>query len=367
MGNVWLTDLPTWLSSAGLRVDVYDDKWTTRSRSSGGYEQVLGIGIHHDAGSVNGSEKGAADYGWKNADDRPIGAIRLWRDGHILVGAAGATNTMGKGGPLKVSKGTIPQDQGNLYMLAIEAANNGVGEPWATQMIDAYLQMVWTLCQKLGLKHSDVYSHAGYCQPTCPGRKIDPAGPTPGYPNLGGTSGAKTWPDSAFRAYLDQRDGTHPPEPTPPPSGGGTYTVVAGDSWWGISQKLGCTMDELVAANPPKTSATVIHPGDKLNVPGSAPAPPPTDWMKIGQEATTPPGNPELRQGVVHSNVTWLQSVLYSMDCLDVRYIDGDTKVQEFGPATKAGTQFWQGQNGCTADGVYGPKTASKMAQVRGK
>jgi hypothetical protein len=205
--------MPEWFDAAGLNVDIYDNMWTTRSRSSGGYEKVLGIGIHHDASSIGSSEKSACDWGWKNSSDKPIGAIRLGRDGHITVGAAGATNTMGKGGPLAASKGKIPQDQGNLYMIAIEAANNGVGEPWATPMIDAYLGMVWTLCDELGLEHSDVWSHAGYCQPSCPGRKIDPAGPTPGYPNLGGTSGAKTWQDSAFRAYLDQRsDQTHPPE-----------------------------------------------------------------------------------------------------------------------------------------------------------
>lgn len=215
MGNVWLTQLPGWLADAGLDVDIYDNKWTTRSRSSGGYEQVLGIGIHHDASAVGSSEQSACDWGWKNSSDRPIGAIRLARDGHITVGAAGATNTMGKGGPLTTSRGKIPQDQGNLYMVAIEAANNGVGEPWGKDMLDAYICMVQVLCDELGLESGDVYGHAGYCAPSCPGRKIDPAGPTPDYPNLGGTTGARTWPDAAFRDYLDERNGTHPPEPTP--------------------------------------------------------------------------------------------------------------------------------------------------------
>lgn len=212
MGNLWLTELPDWFADAGLDVDVYDSKWMTRARSSGGYERVLGIGIHHDASSLGSSEMSGCDWGWKNSGDRPIGAMRLWRDGHIIVGAAGATNTMGKGGPLTCSKGTIPKDQGNLYMVAIEAANTGVGEPWSTPMLDAYLLMVNVLCDELELEFTDVFSHAGYCEPSCPGRKIDPAGPTPGYPNLGGTSGARTWSDSAFRGYLDERGDTHPPE-----------------------------------------------------------------------------------------------------------------------------------------------------------
>jgi hypothetical protein len=226
MGSIWLTELPDWFADAGLDVDVYDNKWMTRSRSSGGYEKILGIGIHHDASSINSSEMSGCDWGWKNSSDRPIGAIRLWRDGHIIIGAAGATNTMGKGGPLKCSNGTIPKDQGNLYMVAIEAANNGVGETWSTPMLDAYLLMVDVLCDELELEYTDVFSHAGYCEPSCPGRKIDPAGPTPGYPNLGGTSGAMTWSDAAFRGYLGERNPPHPPEPTPepeptpPPSGG---------------------------------------------------------------------------------------------------------------------------------------------------
>ena len=208
MGAIWLTELDRWLIDAGLNVSVYDDQWKTRARSSGGYEDVRGIGIHHDASSIGSSEKSACDWGWKNSDSRPIGCIRLARDGHITVGAAGATNTMGKGGPLTGSRGTIPRDQGNLYMVAIEAANNGVGEMWGRAMMDAYLLMVHTLCARLGLRHTDVFGHYGYCLPTCPGRKIDPFGPAEGYPNLG----TGIWPDAKFRGYLDAIT-----EPTPPP------------------------------------------------------------------------------------------------------------------------------------------------------
>jgi LysM repeat protein len=165
--------------------------------------------------------------------------------------------------------------------------------------------------------------------------------------------------------------------PTPPtPPSGATYTVVSGDSWYGIAAKVGCTPEALVAANPPKTMQTVIHPGDVLNIPSSAtkplpPTPPPpqpaTDWMKIGQDATTPPGTPNLKKGVVHSNVTWLQAVLYSMNCLAESAIDHDTMVQQFGDATAAGVKYWQGQNGIIDDGIYGPQTSAKMLAVRGK
>lgn len=228
MGAVWLTSLPSWLSSAGLRVTTYKG-WETRSRSSGGYDAVLAIGLHHDASSPSMSPASAYAWAWQNSSDRPIGAIYLDRTGLICVGAAGATNTMGKGGPLTCSKGTVPKDQGNKFMLAIEAANNGVGERWPKVQVDAYVLMVKTLCSRLGLKPTDVFGHVDYCKPSCPGRKIDPAGPADGYPNLAGTSGKASWNIGAFRSYMGGSTPT-PPDPTPPtpqPPDTGGYAWMA--------------------------------------------------------------------------------------------------------------------------------------------
>lgn len=47
------------------------------------------------------------------------------------------------------------------------------------------------------------------------------------------------------------------------------YTVVAGDSWWGIAKKFlgdGSKCDELAAFND-KDTADIIHPGDVLKIP----------------------------------------------------------------------------------------------------
>jgi LysM repeat protein len=61
------------------------------------------------------------------------------------------------------------------------------------------------------------------------------------------------------------------PESTPasPPSTGpgGTYTVVEGDYWIGIAQKLNITLEALLGANN-ATVETAIFPGDVLNLPG---------------------------------------------------------------------------------------------------
>lgn len=322
MGTTWLRDLPTWLSAAGLNVSTYSG-WESRSRSSGGYEgSVRAIAMHHDASTPQTSVQAACNYAWQNSPDGPIGAIILGRKGEVVVGAAGATNTMGKGGPVPTSRGTIPQDKGNLYMLAIEAMNNGVGETWPQVQLTAYFTMVRTLMDRLGLRSSDVYTHYEYCQPSCPGRKIDPRGPTPSMPDLGGTSGQIIWPTAAIRKRLDAMA---PPQPQPP-------------------------------------------------------QPPASDWPSKGAAMTTPPASPVLKRGVKHSNVPWLQAVLCSMpvkggstpifnpDWVGYDSQNGGQSVANlFGDATYNALAYWQGANGLAPDGVYDVETANKMYSVRKK
>jgi hypothetical protein len=211
--QIWLLDLPEACRAGGLDVTLYDG-WETRSRSSGGYDDLLGVGYHHDASNANSDEGSSDDYGWLYADDKPIGCMRLHRSGALVIGAAGATNTMGKGGPLVCSKGNVPQDRGNQTLIAIEAANNGVGEPWPKVQVDAYVALVGALCWWYDLDpQRDIVSHWEYCKPSCPGRKIDPAGPTPSAPSIGGSSGAATWSTPGFRDCVD----AWPPPDTPDP------------------------------------------------------------------------------------------------------------------------------------------------------
>jgi len=192
MGGIWLYDLPDVLEAAGLAVDVWDG-WENRSRSSGGYDAVLAVFAHHTAS--NTSPLSDMTYMWENSPDNPVGALYLARDGRITVGAAGATNCQGKGGPWSMSTGTIPKDQGNAYGPSIEAANAGTGEPWPAAQTDAYVTACRALCAAYGLDPArDVLSHWEWCEPSCPGRKIDPAGPSP-Y----ATGGAR-WNMDAFRA-----------------------------------------------------------------------------------------------------------------------------------------------------------------------
>lgn len=85
---------------------------------------------------------------------------------------------------------------------------------------------------------------------------------------------------------------TSQPQPDPEPTPGGQaqyYTVVAGDSLWGIANKFGLTVNELTRMNN-MTSNSVIHPGDVLIVstsggggnplPNPDPTPQPTNGLE---------------------------------------------------------------------------------------
>ena len=176
MGDLWASDLPANLDRWELDYVLYDG-WDTRSRSSGGFDAVYGIGVHHTASSTSPANDAA--WCWRNSDDRPIGNVILMRDGVVWVGAAGASNTQGKGGPYTFHRGTAGQDNGNRVMFSIEAANNGLGEPWPLVQQSAYLTLCcavldWaTECTPGGpIVPDDVIAHFEWA----PGRKYDPAG-----------------------------------------------------------------------------------------------------------------------------------------------------------------------------------------------
>lgn len=174
MGAYWLHDAPAALSDAGLNVHLWPG-WATRSRSTGGFDNILAVVAHHTAGPANQDTFSAAQFHYEASPVRPVGNITLGRDGLVIFGAAGATNTQGAGGPTVLSKGTIPLDQGNRYGIAIEACNNGIGEVWPEAQLDAYRRCCAVLCDLYGLDPlRDVIAHYEYA----PNRKIDPAGGT---------------------------------------------------------------------------------------------------------------------------------------------------------------------------------------------
>jgi hypothetical protein len=218
MGAYWLNDcVPVLQQKLGGKFKLYEG-YSTRSRSSGGFDDICGVLMHHDADPAGGSDDSVLDYEYKNADDRPIGNFHVQRDGDIWIGAAGASNHAGKGGPVSTSKGTIPLDAGNKFLIGIEASNSGLGEIWNDNMMESYLQLVTELCKFYHLNPAtDLYAHWTWVQPSCPGRKVDPSGPAPKYPKFGGTTGNVSWNMAEVRKEVQARISTTPsPEPIPP-------------------------------------------------------------------------------------------------------------------------------------------------------
>lgn len=62
------------------------------------------------------------------------------------------------------------------------------------------------------------------------------------------------------------------PAPAPEPTASATYTVVAGDTLFGIAQRHGLSLDALLSANG-LDRASIIYPGQSLAVMASTPAP----------------------------------------------------------------------------------------------
>jgi LysM repeat protein len=60
--------------------------------------------------------------------------------------------------------------------------------------------------------------------------------------------------------------GTAAPGSTAPSGPGGTYSVVAGDYWIGIANKVGVTLEALLAANN-ATPESFLAPGQQIRVP----------------------------------------------------------------------------------------------------
>lgn len=219
MGAIWLLSLADWCREAVGSANVTEEPgWQTRSRGSGGYTAgPTHIGIHHTAGKT--SPENDKRYMWYNADAKPIGSLYLARDGHVTVGCGGASNTQGKGKALTNSKGQkVPENKQNEYVLSIEAANDGVGEPWPQAQQDAYVKLCAVLCKKLGLTAGDCLGHFE----TAPGRKADPAGPSKWEDGTGLTAGkTRVWNMDKFRSDIFQKmmelDGGGKPAPEPEP------------------------------------------------------------------------------------------------------------------------------------------------------
>jgi hypothetical protein len=140
MGSLYLTDLADIVRKGQPHITsvIEVDGWQRRARGSGGYNgRAKGVSHHHDAGHPNSDGWPSVNYETFIASAKPVTNLHLDRKGNVWVCAAGATNTIGLGGPM----GDFALNDGNAWQIGIEAGNNGVGEVWPDVQVRAYVEL----------------------------------------------------------------------------------------------------------------------------------------------------------------------------------------------------------------------------------
>lgn len=210
---LYLTDLARWLRDAGLSVIEYGG-WQTRARGSGGYSDYpLCVMWHHTASPPSWDGQKDADYCAVGDPDAPLSNLYIDRSGNVWVLAAGATNTNGKGKSITFSRGTVPADSMNTRAVGIEMGNDGVGERWTENQVNAAFVASNTVNARCGNRPDDIATHQFYA----PDRKIDPA-----VDNVAGlwtpdaVTSSGTWSRSDVQAECNRRGAGGVPTPIPP-------------------------------------------------------------------------------------------------------------------------------------------------------
>lgn len=365
MGAYTAERLPEYFDKWGVRYLLVDG-WLRRGRSSGGFDAVMGVQIHHGADSPNTKLDTSIRYNTVSGPTPPIGNATISRDkdGPVVALYAGlAANTAGVGGPRLTSRGVIPKDGANRVSFAFEAENDGTHEVWTDTMCDLYVAATvavldWASNNTPGapLGAGDVFAHFEWA----PGRKIDPRGPS----RFNGFADATLWNMDLFRGevfamLLNGPGGGSPIVPPAPPAAGDlSYTVKKGDGWWRISRALGYPIADLQAYNGMDASR-VLHPGDVIHAPGSVVEPPPPAPVGCVQPV-------ESTLGDVGDGVVELQTLL-NADGWYPFAVDGS-----YGPRTQQAVQklqrflVEQGFDPGPVDGVYGSQTRAALCALMG-
>lgn len=149
--------LPEVLADAGCTM-VSVPGWETRGRDMAG---VYAIIWHHTATGPKASDQNVANLLRDGRSDLPgpLSQLGLDRHGRYWVVAAGKGNHNGSG---KYGNNSI----------GIEAMNDGVGEPWPTAQLDAYVRGTAAILDHLNLSTDRVLAH----RESDPTRKSDPRG-----------------------------------------------------------------------------------------------------------------------------------------------------------------------------------------------
>lgn len=150
------------VARAALQYGVsYYSQWRTHGSS---VFNPRGVVCHHDASNRHSGNNGALNMIIHGGRDfpGPYGNFQLARNGLLWVVSAGRANHAGKG-----------SWQGLRYnssVFGIEAANDGIGEPWSAAMLDTYYRLVNALLAEMGQPTIMTCGHKEWTS-----RKIDPA------------------------------------------------------------------------------------------------------------------------------------------------------------------------------------------------
>lgn len=170
----WLDDLANVCRRTGFPV-IEVDGWQRRGRSGNiPYEdgRPTHIMAHHTASPPSSDGWDDVNYCTFGADAAPLTNLYISRAPAIYVCAGGPTNTNGSGHDSW--GGGVPEDSMNSHAIAIEGANNGVGEPWPEEQQRCYNALVIELRGAYGIPAGQVRAHFEWA----PERKIDTAGPS---------------------------------------------------------------------------------------------------------------------------------------------------------------------------------------------
>ena len=157
----------TWIANtlrqAGLTVEEAP-RWTVRG---GSQFAPKGVMVHHTATGQNWSKDRLTRLLVEGRPDLrgPLCNLQLERDGTFVVIAGGRANHAGSGSWNGVTKG-------NSTFIGIEAANDGVGEPWPQKQVEALGVGTAALLKAMQASPVMVVGHKEWA----PRRKVDPRG-----------------------------------------------------------------------------------------------------------------------------------------------------------------------------------------------
>lgn len=151
------------LIDAGLKVEE-SPRWTVRG---GAGFSPKGVMLHHTATGANWPKDRLTRLLVEGRPDLkgPLCNLQLERDGTFVVIAAGRANHAGPGRWETVTNG-------NSTFIGIEAANDGVGEPWPQAQIEALGVATAAMLRVMQAPIGMVVGHKEWA----PNRKVDPRG-----------------------------------------------------------------------------------------------------------------------------------------------------------------------------------------------